>query len=169
MSEITTVNLSYMALLAGSSDSPDKWEFTQPDIRPINGKEWMVYSTYIYQWKRNGKYVRLITLPGFVTDLASIPKWAWWIGNFQPDGLHRAAALGHDRGYQVRGLFQIADPRGNYQIWDDNKKVWIPSFASLSRPELDLLFKTTMLQAGDSGFTAGTMYNAVRAFGGLAW
>jgi hypothetical protein len=142
---------------------------TQPDLRPINTKEWKLWEDWIYEWEESGLKCRTIIKAGQITDMASIPKVLWWIGPFQPDGLHRAAADWHDRAYSTRGHFYPEDPAGPYEEFDAHFNVWLPKQRVFTREECDRMFLKIMLEAGESASTANTMFWAVRLFGRFAW
>lgn len=143
---------------------------TQPDLRPINPHdEYKLWEDWTYVWSDGGVLCRTTTKAGFVTDIASIPKILWWIGAFQPDGLHRAAAVWHDRAYSHRGLFEADDPSGPYQEFDPHTSTWVTMQRAFTREQCDRMFLKIMLEAGESKSTAETMFYAVRAFGGLHW
>lgn len=88
------------------------------------------------------------TIPaGFISDLASIPWFAWLLG-FLPFGLHNAGSVPHDWLYALQG-----------QGYD-----WL-----LSRAECDAIFLDLMLRAGVSPTRARIMHRAVRLCGWLPW
>lgn len=142
---------------------------TQPDLRPINTKEWKLWEDWIYEWEEAGLKCRTIIKAGQITDMASIPKVLWWIGPFQPDGLHRAAADWHDRAYSTRGVFLADDPAGCYQEFDAHLGAWQTVERTFTREECDRMFLQIMIEAGESKGTAQTMFYAVRVFGRFAW
>lgn len=142
----------------------------QIDTRPINNREYVVWSDFTY-----GTPTERITIKkGFVTDLASVPKWAWGIGNFKPDGLHRTAAVIHDALYQLRGYVSIEYPMvGFYKLEPilgvDEEKSWARKELRIDRKECDNIFKQVMMSYNSDPFTCNTMYNMVRIFGRFAW
>jgi hypothetical protein len=141
----------------------------QPDLRPINGKEYLLYDDFIHEWKEpDGRRCRQITYKGFVTDIASTPDVCAPLG-YKPDGLHRYAALGHDRRYQRRGLMTGFDILGPYQEFDPIREEWMDKDRQFSRKECDIRFLEDMLACGTTPLKAKTMYFAVRIFGRLAW
>lgn len=120
--------------------------FSQPILLPIKyrGQErYQVVRPWKWEWK--GKVE--IVPEGLVVDGASVPRFAWVF--LPPDGLHRAAALGHDRAYGLKGKFQ-------------NGLV-------LSREESDEMFYCMMIKAGVKPFTAKVAHKAVRWFGQGPW
>ncbi len=42
--------------------------------------------------------IEILIPKGFVTNLASIPRWLWWL--IPPDGIFMIASIAHDFGYQ---------------------------------------------------------------------
>lgn len=142
---------------------------TQPDIRPINRKEYKLFTDWTYEWEEFGQKSRININAGFVTDIASIPKFLWWLGSFQPDGLHRAAAVLHDALYQNRGIFSVDDPAMGYQEYDPVLCIWQDKDRTFPRQECDRLFLKLMLEAGEDSKTASAMFWAVRACGWAAW
>jgi hypothetical protein len=142
---------------------------TQPDLRPINTKEWKLWEDWTYEWEEAGLKCRTIIQAGQITDMASIPKVLWWIGPFQPDGLHRAAADWHDRAYSTRGVFAADDPADVYQEFDAHVNAWVTLERTFSRAECDQMFLKIMLEAGETPAAAKAMYYAVRTFGWMHW
>lgn len=141
----------------------------QPDLRPINRKEYKLFTDWWYTWEEEGTRCRTLIRAGFVTDIASIPKWAWWMGSFQPDGLHRAAAVWHDYSYQNRGIFSTDDPGCAYEEFDPDRSIWVEKSREFTRESCDRMFLKLMKEAGESSGTAATMFWAVRTFGWMAW
>lgn len=94
-------------------------------------------------WKPNPgqESYPLVTVPvGFVTDFASIPRAFW--SALRPDGLYTYPAIVHD-----------------FLYWEQ----------SVSREAADAIFKFAMEDFRIGSATIASIYNAVRAFGGLAW
>jgi hypothetical protein len=99
-----------------------------------------------------------ITLPpGFVTDLASIPRFAWSL--LPPDGPWALAAVVHDLLYRTRGIGQ----RWNGQV------------AALSRPkpytraEADQILLQAMQDLEVSWLQRTVIWAAVRLGGAAGW
>lgn len=84
---------------------------------------------------------------GMIVDGASVPRLAWWF--LPPDGLHRAAALGHD--------------------WNNKMKGLLANGQRITRLQADVLFYETMICAGVPKWRALTAYRVVRQFGLRAW
>lgn len=98
-----------------------------------------------------------ITVPaGFVTDLASVPRWAWII--VPPDGPWVKAAIIHDYLYATGGTGK-----------------WKRQAASITRPEpysrleADRILREGMENRGVGAFARGLIYAAVRIGGGPGW
>jgi hypothetical protein len=79
---------------------------------------------------------------GFRTDGASIPRPAWITTGTPFDPRHIRAAIYHDYLYQA---------------------------GAIPRIRADILFRSTLLADGVSGYQAGKMYWALRLFGWMAW
>lgn len=82
----------------------------------------------------------IVVPPGFITDLASIPRALWWWQ--APHEGTLAPAILHD-----------------YLYWDQ----------SCSREEADAVIYMAMLDTGMSRASALAVYQGVNDFGGLAW
>jgi hypothetical protein len=62
--------------------------------RKSDGRLWQVYLPFSYEVGSLGSG-EIITVPaGFITDLASIPRLAWWL--LPPDDSYSQAAVLHD-------------------------------------------------------------------------
>lgn len=107
-------------------------EFVElPDLRIGKDYHWILRSDLVYLSDIAG---RIVVPTGFVTDLASIPKWVpRWICD--PNGRHRPAAIVHD--YLVRQ----------------------PDF---DRPTADRIFLEAMKVLDERPWRAYLMYGAVR-------
>jgi hypothetical protein len=94
-------------------------------------------------WQSSGSQRALPAVkvpPGFVSDLASVPRLFW--SALRPDGDYAYAAIIHD-----------------YLYW----------FQPMSRDDADLVFKYAMEDLGVSSSTADGIYSLVQDFGGSAW
>lgn len=140
----------------------------QPDLRPINTKEFILAQDYTREWREGRIRCRQTTKAGYVTDIASTPAICAPLG-FKPDGLHRMSALGHDRRYQRRGIMTGDDLLGAYEEFDQELGRWVAKDRAFTRKQCDELFLDDMLAAGESPGTAKVMYWAVRTFGWMAW
>jgi Protein of unknown function (DUF1353) len=137
----------------------------QPVLIPANDSQFVLLEEYIYTWESEGQRQCLVIAPGFVTDIASVPRFAWTLTGIQPDGLHRAAAVVHDLLYQWRGLPQW--PSGRIQTWDNDQ--WRDTEIRWTREACDELFRQLMTEAGAAPWRIRTMFWAVRCFGSPAW
>jgi hypothetical protein len=89
-----------------------------------------------------------ITIPaGFITDLASIPAFAWPV--FPADGPYAKAAVVHDYGYSVAGV--------------------MPDGRRYSRRQIDDIFREAMAVVGVSRWRRMVIYAAVRVGGRPGW
>jgi hypothetical protein len=140
----------------------------QPDLRPINDKEFELHTDYMRVWAEGNRLCRQTTRKGYKTDIASVPAIFAPL-SFKNDGLCRADALLHDRRYQRRGMMSGDDLDGPYEEFDADLCRWVPVDRVFTRKECDQLFLKGMLEAGVSGWKARTMYYAVRIFGAHAW
>ena len=96
------------------------------------------------KWEPNApqadSYKPVTVPPGFVTDFASIPRLFWQI--LRPDGDYGYAAIIHD-----------------YLYWEQPVK----------RQTADEILRLAMQDFKVNAATIGSIYNAVRAGGGVAW
>lgn len=146
--------------------------FPQPDLYPINGREYVLLQPFVYTGTVRGKRCRFTIPKGDVTDGASAPRLLWTPFGIRPDGLYRAGAVTHDYLYQYRGR----PPEGTFEIFKDGKWVAADLRATFKlstdrdlRQFCDDLFKQIMQEAGVPGWQCQAMYLAVRWFGGRAW
>jgi len=105
--------------------------------------EWIYFLTKPIGWKPNsdqGNFQRVDVPTGFVTDFASIPRPFWSL--LPPDGKYTYPAIVHD-----------------YLYWTQTQP----------RDVADEILKFGMQDLKISALTVGTIYSAVRAFGGAAW
>jgi hypothetical protein len=95
--------------------------------------------------------------PGFVTDLASIPRWAWTL--LPPDGPWVKAAVIHDFLYatQGTGVAWPKRPSGNSRA------------APYSRREADDILRDAMQDRGVDAARRFVIWAAVRLGGGRGW
>lgn len=124
-----------------------------PSLR--NGRSlWGMFKELLY---RPGDRIHLITVPkGFVTDLASIPRWGWII--LPPDGPWVKAAIIHDYLYATGGTGE-----------------WKKHPSSITRPlpytraEADEILREAMENRGVGPIRRTIIYLAVRIGGGRGW
>ena len=106
----------------------------QAAIRPVDDRNWVLETTI--EWDE------FIVPRGFVTDLASIPRFFWRV--IPPFGLHSTPAIIHDYLYRQQ-------PDG------------------VSRKEADEVFLDAMQVFGVPKWRRNVMYRTVRTFGGRPW
>jgi len=116
--------------------------FTTPlFVEHLDGKNWKVIESFIYHVGEKGSDNIIIIPSGFVTDFASIPRFAWSIIG-HPAGKYGKAAVVHDYLYR--------------------NKIG-------SRKQADDVFLEAMDVLGVSKVKRYTMYYSVRAFGRGSW
>jgi hypothetical protein len=94
--------------------------------------------------------------PGFITDLASIPRWAWII--LPPDGPWVKAAIIHDYLYETSGS----------GIWNSRLSSITPVRA-FTRAEADAVLREAMQNRGVGPIRRTIIYLAVRVGGWAGW
>ena len=104
------------------------------------GKTFKLTYPFTYVWKSLGGKVKIQVPIGFVTDFASIPRFARII--IPKLGRFTKSSVVHDYLYQ---------------------------HGSLTRKQADLCFRDGMKELGVSKFRYTAMYIAVRVFGSFAW
>lgn len=110
-----------------------------PQIAPFGDSEWWVLTDSIPT--RIGRSTEIITVPkGFVTDLASIPRFFW--SAFPKTGPYMSAAILHD-----------------YLYWDQR----------CTRAESDRIFAIEMKSYGVNDTSRTLIFSAVSDFGATAW
>lgn len=139
----------------------------QPMVVPVRLRKrdgwYRVVGEWVYQWSKGGRTYRLVVEDRFLFDGASIPWWLWSLARISPDGLHRAAALAHDKVYRHSGRmppgsFQVLTPGG----WCDLSHRW-------DRSEADRLFARILRECGVRKGRRRVMYLAVRMWGWMSW
>ncbi|MFG1422518.1 DUF1353 domain-containing protein [Roseixanthobacter liquoris] len=115
---------------------------------------WGLYETLTY---RPGDGADTITVPkGFVTDLASIPRWAWII--LPPDGPWVKAAIIHDFLYATEGTGPWkGHASGNSRA------------APYTRAEADGILREAMENRGVDPVRRAIIWAAVRVGGAGGW
>lgn len=126
-------------------------------------RDYILVEEFWTAWEHDGITYRIRVPKGFVTDVASVPRWAWSFSGITPDGLHRNAAVIHDVGYMWQGKF----PPGWFQKLEDMK--WVNVEATWSREEIDKLFLRIMKACGVPPKTRALMFWAVRVGAWFAW
>lgn len=115
---------------------------------------WAVERAIAY---RAGSSEDLITVPpGFVTDLASIPRWAWTL--LPPDGPWVKAAVIHDFLYRTHGT----------GVWKGHPS-GIARPQPYSRAEADGILREAMADRGVGPVARGIIWAAVRVGGSGGW
>lgn len=133
----------------------------QPLFVPITDRLYSLVNPYSYSWSLDGVVYATLSVPkGFVTDGASVPRFAWTITGIRPDGLIRAAALIHDWLYFNGGRL----PAGSYAFTDHR-----PVLGRWRRKDADKLFARIMRECGVAKHKRRMAYLAVRLFGWRAW
>lgn len=107
--------------------------------------KWVVDDGFTYLDAARG--ITIDVPPGFVCDLASIPRALWWL--IAPMELSQCAPVLHDLLYKQGGRL---DGRHAY-----------------TRAAADQLFREVMTEEGVPGWRRKAAYRAVRLFGGRAW
>jgi len=106
---------------------------------------------------RTGEPGEIITVPaGFVTDLASIPRWCWTL--LPPDGPWVKAAIVHDFLYATRGT-------GQWKRRSDG----ITRAQPYSRREADDIFREALENRGVDALRRFILWAAVRVGGAFGW
>ncbi len=128
----------------------DKYE---PSVR--NGRSlWGLHDPLAY---RPGDRTQTITVPpGFVTDLASIPRWAWTL--LPPDGPWVKGAIIHDFLYATKGT----------GVWKHHSP-GITRGRAYSRGEADGILREALENRGVDWLRRGIIWAAVRIGGGSGW
>lgn len=79
----------------------------QPLIVPVKDAGWLwgraQYKVKI-EWEWEWRGILILARPGYIFDAASIPRPAWSLLGYTPDGLHRAPSLAHDIGCEREGM-----------------------------------------------------------------
>ncbi len=102
-------------------------------------------------------YVHTIRVPpGFVTDLASIPRWSWIL--LPPDGPWLKGAVIHDFLYATRGT----------GVWKAHPRA-ITRAEDYSRREADDILREAMANRGVDMVRRNIIWLAVRLGGGSGW
>jgi hypothetical protein len=146
----------------------------QPLLNPVSEKGGKVIyellATYKYEFNYNDRCYRIIIPKGYLTDIATVPRFVWTFSGILPDGLHRAAALLHDFLYQYKGKL----PKGTYQELKFEGWSFIPmkdekGRLGWDRGRCDRMFAHVMREAGVSKLKRRLMYLSVRTCGLIFW
>lgn len=127
-------------------------------------------------WIIESEFGLLLIVPkGFVTDLASVPRFLWPI--VSPWGDLRFGSLLHDFGYQHCFLLSpyTEDQAYNKESLELRKKfpeefgLNIPVFIGKDRDFFDQLFRYVTIQATGAKVKANAAYWGLKMFGWIAW
>lgn len=133
------VRLLAVASLLWSLGSMAQQPMRPPQIAPFGDSDWWVLTESIPT--RIGRSSEVITAPrGFVTDLASVPRFFW--AAFPKTGQYMSAAILHD-----------------YLYWDQR----------CSRAQADRIFDIEMKSYGVNDTSRALIFSAVSEFGSGAW
>lgn len=106
-----------------------------------NGKYRRIFVEFSYERGRLGSDNKITVPKGFITDGASVPKWAWGLG-FSPWGEYSKAAVLHD---------------------------WLYAQQELTKLESDNEFLESMEALTVNTFKRNLMFKMVRWFANGAW
>lgn len=115
---------------------------------------WGLHDPLVY-WPGDRSH-SITVRPGFVTDLASVPRWAWVL--IPPDGPWVKAAIIHDYLYATGGTGK----------WKKGP-VTITRPQPYSRLEADRIMREAMGNRGVGWFKRNLIYLAVRVGGHWGW
>jgi len=118
---------------------------TELDVTPVqDGRHWKLLSPFKY-CADLGADGELITVPaGFISDLASIPRFLWDL--YPPEGQWDWGAVVHDYLYVMAGVIPGAT-------------------RTYSKLDADNIFRDALALQGVGPITRNLMYAAVRRFG----
>lgn len=137
----------YDVTVAKALEAEKRGEFASlaPPQELVPFKDWDYYYTKgrSATWTPNeGQQYKMVKVPaGFVTDLTSVPQWAWSSG-VRPEGPYAYAAIIHD-----------------YLYWDQTRP----------KEEADSIFLLAMEDSKVDATLRRTIYEAVRLGGLSAW
>lgn len=108
-------------------------------LEPHGAEKWKVHIRLLWACGRCETGDAHFVVPeGFITDLASFPRWLWWIKWFNPNGRSRRPAVLHD---------------------------WLYTACLIPKRDADKAFREALIDEGVNPTAAKLMYWAVRAFG----
>lgn len=137
-----------------------KWAWLDPFDENRN---YILVEEFWCSWVVGMRTYRVRVPKGFITDIASIPRWVWSAFDMLPDGLYRNAAVIHDAGYMWQGKF----PQGWFQELVNGQ--WVNVVAVWRKDDIDRLFLRIMKACGVGRVTRYEMYYAVKIAGLPAW
>jgi hypothetical protein len=117
---------------------------------------WAVQTPLTYDVGAEGSSESITVPAGFVTDLASIPAFAWSLG-FPADGPWAKAAVVHDFLYATAGTC----------VW--HGKCGRTRVAPYTRAEADGILREAMGVLGVPAWRRFVIWSAVRVGGGRGW
>ena len=106
-------------------------------LKQVDNRNFEVVKTLIFR----GRHENFFVPEGFVTDLASVPKFLWWL--FSPYGSYTMAAVLHD------------------MLWRASKGLESPGPVKDPK-DVDGLFRRSMRLSGTGFFTRWLMWGGVR-------
>lgn len=118
--------------------------------------QWRVSSPLVYDVGAEGSGETITVPAGAMTDLASIPRFAWSLG-FPPDGGWTKAAVIHDFLYRTQGTCMLDGRRGRTRT------------APYSRAEADGILREAMGVVGVPSWQRCVIWSAVRFGGAGGW
>jgi hypothetical protein len=113
--------------------------------------QWRVAEPLVYDVGAEGSGQSITVPAGAITDLASIPRFAWSLG-FPPDGGWTKAAVVHDRLYELRGDVQRTGHPAPY-----------------TRAEADAILREAMGVLGVPSWQRAVIWSSVRLGGAKGW
>lgn len=142
------------------TDALDLQLVEQPNGDPkltANGRcQWRVMEPLIYDVGAEGSGETITVPAGALTDLASIPRFAWSLG-FPPDGAWAKAAVVHDFLYKTRGACRLGTA------------CWRTRIKPYSRAEADEVLREAMAVLGVPSWQRFVIWLAVRLGGASGW
>jgi hypothetical protein len=147
----------------------------QPDARPLRDAGFLwgkpLYRVEV-EWEWEYGDILVLARRHYQFDGASVPRLCWGAMGYTPDGLHRAAALGHDIGCEREGMLMTgaAVGRPEYKrvlLGDTSVRITQSTVAGqMTSAEVHQMFRD-VLDATDGGRASKhrLFHFAVRTFG----
>jgi hypothetical protein len=145
--------------------TPEK--YIQPIIQYIGTNEKRLYrivEDYCFEWSEKSKLYRRVVYADYPNDLASVPDLPVIDDALDviPYGASDGGAVGHDREYEVQGVF----PPGEFLILEDG--IWKDCKEKWSRFRSDWMYAWKCTLGGMSHWKAWYVeFPALRAGGGI--
>lgn len=139
--------------------------FKQPVLTQVSDRDFALVEDYVYHWIHEQTLYKIVVPAGFITDIASVPRWAW--GFILPTGLHTAAAVLHDFLYRTNKPARLLQHHYYYRFLDEQWKNI--SHYPWSRKNCDRLFCRVMREAGTGKIRRRVMFLSVRLAGWWGW